>query len=426
MDDNYNEYDNYDNDEYNEGLIGKAARKKKEELKRKVILKVLAILGPIGILIILIFIPVLILIAILVGGDAADDILGYDGPYSTVSNDSYWWPVGSQETTIEDGKLFASGAPSSTYITSNFGYRRLEGKLDYHEGIDISGYGVIDSINIIAAKDGIVYKVNNTCSNYGSASCAAGAGNLVVLKHSDNNYTVYYHLTLDSITVSVGESVKQGQVIAKMGTSGHSTGVHLHFQIDVGGYGNNFAVDPLTYLSTSDYRPTSQTESGDLLKMLHSWEGTGPMEGDYYKVYDDGYGNLTVGHGVTLKNHYDKFSKRGINTSSLSAGSKIAKSIVDDIESEILEGMKNSVLNLLSSNNINLLDTQVDALVIRMYNTGNISNFPSNYKQYGNTQALYDNYMKYPVKSGGKYSSGLARRRAAEWNLFHNGIYELN
>lgn len=185
-----------------------------------------------------------------------------NGNISYVSNnDKYWWPVGSYETTEENGVLFAGGPPVATTITSNFGYRIVYGKKDNHKGIDIGGYGQINSINIIAAKDGVVHKVNDGCSNNTGGfcdSCGGTAGNYVVLKHSDGSYTKYYHLTLNSITVSVGESVKQGQVLAKMGTSGCSTGVHLHFQIDKGGYGNNYAVDPMTYLSHDNYRPASK------------------------------------------------------------------------------------------------------------------------------------------------------------------------
>ena len=81
---------------------------------------------------------------------------------------------------------------------------------------------------------------------------------------------------------------------------------------------------------------------------------------------------------------------------------------------------------MLDNNDIDLLDYQIDALLMRRYNVGNVNSFPQNYKLYGDTQELYDNYMKNPVKSNGKYSTGLVRRREAEWNLFHNGIYQLN
>lgn len=173
------------------------------------------------------------------------------------NNDKYWWPIGSYETTEENGVLFAGGVPAAITITSPFGYRCIGNSCGKHYGIDISGYAGDERPNIIAAKDGTVFKVNNECPNNGSYNdmCGGGgAGNYIVIEHSDGSYTKYFHLTKDSLTVSVGDNVEQGQVIAKMGTSGSSTGVHLHFQIDAGGY----AVDPMTYLSHDDYRPTSK------------------------------------------------------------------------------------------------------------------------------------------------------------------------
>lgn len=349
------------------------------------------------------------------------------------NNDKYWWPIGSDETTEMDGFLFASGAPATTGITSDFGRRCYIGThggtiCGYHYGIDIGGRGEINDVNIIAAMDGVVYMTYNDCNSYGNSEdmCGGGGkGNYIIIGHSNGSYTKYFHLTKDSLTVSIGDVVKQGQVIAKMGTSGSSTGPHLHFQVEVGGLGQSYAVDPMTYLSHDDYRPgpaITTTEDSALL-MLHRLEGSGPTEGNYYIVYDDGYGTLTVGHGVTLKNHASKFSNRGVDINSLSKGSKIEMSIVDDIEGEILDNMRKNVENTISGNGLQLETYQIDALLLRIYNVGNIVGFVTNYNKYGNTQALYDNYMNAPVMSNGQYSAGLVKRRKAEWDLFHSGIY---
>ena len=60
----------------------------------------------------------------------------------------------------------------------------------------------------------------------------------------------------------------------------------------------------------------------------------------------------------------------------------------------------------------------------RKYNTCNISGFCEKYKAYGNTQALYNNWMSKPVTDKrGNRLAGLVKRRQAEWNLFHNGVY---
>ncbi len=69
-----------------------------------------------------------------------------------------------------------------------------------------------------------------------------GYGNLVVVDHGNGISTAYAHLS--SISVSVGQSVGQGTVVGGMGTTGNSTGVHLHFEVRV----NGSPVDPLGYL----------------------------------------------------------------------------------------------------------------------------------------------------------------------------------
>ena len=76
-----------------------------------------------------------------------------------------------------------------------------------------------------------------------------GYGNYVVLEHIGDDgstfYTLYGHLTNGSIQVTVGETVEQGRVLGIMGSTGNSTGPHLHFEIRI----NGEAVDPLPYLA---------------------------------------------------------------------------------------------------------------------------------------------------------------------------------
>lgn len=353
---------------------------------------------------------------------------------SNNSEDNYWWPIGGKiaEDLDSNEYQYATGEPTSVRITSNFtSSRTINSITKPHYGIDIGAGTGYDFI--IASAQGVVYRVGNGCDNNGyyGNKCHDGLGNYIIIEHPGSVYTMYAHLYPYSITVSKGDSVKQGQIIGKMGNSGSSTGTHLHFQIEVGGRSSANAVNPLEYVSPTNPRPKtviSGTNVGkiQLLSMLQSWEGTGPTEGNYYIVYDDGYGTLTVGHGVTLNNHVSRFEKRNVNISTLSKGSKLDKSIVDDIELEIVNEFKDSVNRILNKNNIILKDYQIDALTIRMYNTGNINNFPDNYNLYGSTQSLYDNYMSKPTTSNGITSSGLARRRYAEWNLFSKGIYTYN
>jgi murein DD-endopeptidase MepM/ murein hydrolase activator NlpD len=124
--------------------------------------------------------------------------------------------------------------PLKGEFSSGYGYRRhpIGGGYRFHRGIDIAaGYGSA----IRAAADGIVGKVYNTP--------AAGLGRHVILKHANGFETVYAHLLRP--LVRAGQAVKQGEVIGKEGSSGYSTGPHLHFEI----HKNRLAVDPMMYLS---------------------------------------------------------------------------------------------------------------------------------------------------------------------------------
>ena len=117
-------------------------------------------------------------------------------------------------------------------ITSRFGWRW--GK--HHNGIDISGCGF--GSPIYSATDGIVSEVVTSCADVGSYSNSCGNywGNHVMVIY--NGYKVIYaHLRRD-VKVSVGQSVKRGQTIGTMGSSGSSTGTHLHFGLMNNATGN--------------------------------------------------------------------------------------------------------------------------------------------------------------------------------------------
>lgn len=120
--------------------------------------------------------------------------------------------------------------PCSGTITSNYGYRTIFGSYSFHSGIDIAvPYGTS-----IRASDG--GKV--TYSGWKNG----GFGYLVVITHDNGTQTYYAHNS--SLCVSVGERVYQGQVIAKAGSTGLSTGNHCHFGVKVNGSWQN----PYNYL----------------------------------------------------------------------------------------------------------------------------------------------------------------------------------
>ena len=129
------------------------------------------------------------------------------------------------------GGAFRWPCPSSTRVTSDYGTRvsPMSGASSNHKGIDI---GASSGADIIAAADGTV-----TAASYSSA-----AGNYVMIDHGGGLYTVYMHAS--SLLVSPGQTVSAGDVIAKVGSTGISTGSHLHFGVSL----NGSYVSPWSYL----------------------------------------------------------------------------------------------------------------------------------------------------------------------------------
>ncbi|MEG2938617.1 MAG: peptidoglycan DD-metalloendopeptidase family protein [Oscillospiraceae bacterium] len=122
--------------------------------------------------------------------------------------------------------------PGFRYVSSGFGWRTLYGKPNFHGGIDIAGGGIYGA-PIVASNSGTVIR-----AYYGST----GYGYHVMIDHGGNNWTVYGHMS--SIAVSYGQYVTQGQTIGYVGSTGNSTGPHLHFEIRL----NGSQVNPLNYL----------------------------------------------------------------------------------------------------------------------------------------------------------------------------------
>ena len=146
----------------------------------------------------------------------------------------------------QGGKL-SWPAPGYYKISSGFGPRWGT----HHSGIDIIGTtSPINGAAACAAASGTVILVktgcgHNFCKTY-NCGCNGGYGNYVILSHGNGMYTLYAHLAKP--TVSQGQSVTVGQQIGVIGSTGHSTGPHLHFEVRIGGNNTSNRVDPEAYL----------------------------------------------------------------------------------------------------------------------------------------------------------------------------------
>ncbi len=234
--------------------------------------------------------------------------------YMDALSNKFWWPIGSAETEEKDGVLFASGDPISVAITSSFGTRidpiTHEAGASHH-GIDIGSLGSNGSANVIAAKAGTVVTVNTNCTSGGDKSCGGNYGNYILIQHSGGLYTLYAHLHENTITVKKGDSVSQGEVIAKAGSSGKSTGTHLHFEVRVGPTSSN-AVDPLEYVDPSDPRPKPLA--------IAFVDGGENMKSICLSLKSSGFSNNGVAAILTNINAESSFNPNAIGDSGTSYG----------------------------------------------------------------------------------------------------------
>ena len=145
---------------------------------------------------------------------------------------------GSSSGTIHgDLDISPSGfvwpCPGYYYLTSEWN----EDRGSYNHGaIDIADAGIMGA-DVVAAKEGVVIDSYNGCYHNwgkdGSCGCGGGYGNYVMIAHDGGKMTVYGHLS--TTMVYTGQHVYQGQVIGFVGSTGHSTGAHLHFETRLNG-----------------------------------------------------------------------------------------------------------------------------------------------------------------------------------------------
>ncbi|SEN32702.1 Peptidase family M23 [Sphingomonas gellani] len=144
-------------------------------------------------------------------------------------------------------------------FTSNFGIRSdpFRGTAAMHAGVDIPGPV---GTPVYATADGII----------DHASRLGGYGNMVEVDHGKGIATRYGHLS--KILVSDGQKVTRGQLIALMGSTGRSTGPHLHYEVRIDGH----AVNPIPFLTTADYLLAAKDQSVHAIPV--SVDGPAPQD----------------------------------------------------------------------------------------------------------------------------------------------------
>lgn len=152
-------------------------------------------------------------------------------------------------TVEEYGELFTWPLAIQGTITSKFGPRSAptEGASTYHKGIDIAA---AQGTPILASSAGEVV----------TAQYSASAGNYAMIYHGDDIYTVYMHMS--KLNVKAGDKVEQGDIIGLVGSTGFSTGPHLHFGIMING---NY-VNPLNYVTYESAKKIKKDNKADTEK----------------------------------------------------------------------------------------------------------------------------------------------------------------
>lgn len=142
-------------------------------------------------------------------------------------------------------KAFLKSPLEFTRVSSGFSMRLhpISGQWKAHKGVD---FAAVTGTPIRASGDGVVE----------SAAPSGGYGNLVVLRHWSNYSTAYAHMSRFAAGIHKGSKVRQGEVIGYVGTTGWSTGPHLHYEFRV----NNEARDPMSIKVVPDAPPLAANE----------------------------------------------------------------------------------------------------------------------------------------------------------------------
>ena len=190
-------------------------------------------------------------------------------------------------------------------ITSKFGMRTLNGKTSMHNGIDL----VAKASNGGSRTD---YITAHTAGVVDGAGYDKSAGNFIRIKIADNVFMSYFHMR-DKVTFKKGDSIKKGQIIGYMGSTGNSTGAHLHFGIK----DNGKWVDPQPYLDKDYIKQTPKKSNEEIAKevIAGKWgNGTERKE----KLIKAGYNY----------NEVQKIVSQLLNKTSKKSNEEIAKEVI--------------------------------------------------------------------------------------------------
>lgn len=147
---------------------------------------------------------------------------------------------GSEIVVPQSGDECVWPCPGYTYLTSTFDEWR---GVNNHGALDIAEGGIYGA-KVVACYDGYVFSTCDTCTHdygkFSSCGCGGGYGNYVMIDHGDGKISIYGHLS--GLTVTTGQTVSAGQLIGYVGSTGYSTGPHLHFEMRY----NGVRYDPLS------------------------------------------------------------------------------------------------------------------------------------------------------------------------------------
>lgn len=171
-----------------------------------------------------------------------EQIEEYTARYAEINAQILQLAMQGIDTQYIGGEL-AWPVPGYTKITSKYGmrYHPILHINKLHTGVDISAPM---GANFISANDGIVTK----------AGLNTAYGNMVIIDHGGGISTLYAHGS--EILVQVGQTVKRGDPVLKVGSTGYSTGAHAHFEVRI----NGVVTDPMPYI-TNGIIPTTQTNT---------------------------------------------------------------------------------------------------------------------------------------------------------------------